>query len=101
MFRWLSEKGEFVVFVSDPAIFRFVQVRVYPGPDLRPENIIEIALNGTVLRTLSPMDLPANLVLPVGKLAAGSNEGAVLVLGPRGGPRQVSVARLQILSKGS
>ncbi len=97
MFRWLSSKGAFELFATYPSQIGMVRLNIYPGPDLLPENSIEIQINGVVLRTFKPKDLPLRLDLPVANLNPGGNKCAVEVLGPVGGIRQVGVGNMSVL----
>ncbi|TAL75469.1 MAG: hypothetical protein EPN76_14825 [Burkholderiaceae bacterium] len=94
MFRWLSSKGEFTVFQAGPLEKRHIRMNIYRGPDLSPENRIEIQINGSVLKTIRPKDLPLQLDLIPGNLKCGANVGAIVIYGPNEGIRQVSVAKL-------
>lgn len=99
MFRWLSGKGAFTLFAKGPSQSRHIRMNIYPGPDLLPENWVEVQLNGLTLSTVRSKDLPLRLDLGTGGLKPGPNKGRIVVHGPAGGIRQVSVARLVALPR--
>jgi hypothetical protein len=94
MFRWLSSRGDASFFVADSSQNRYLLMKIYPGPDLLPENVIEIQLNGSILKTLIARDLPTQLSLLLGNLNSGVNNCSLEVIGPVAGIRQVSVAKM-------
>lgn len=98
LYRWLSLKGAFTLYLESSSLNRHIKMNIYPGPDLLPANTIEIQVNDLVLRIVRFKDLPLQLDFLVSNLKPGLNTGAVVVRGPFGGIRQVSVAQMSNIS---
>ncbi|HUL00398.1 MAG TPA: hypothetical protein VLX29_06020, partial [Nitrospirota bacterium] len=71
-FRWLSGTGKFEVLklseVEEPKLY----ISIRPGPDILPKNIVEVTLDGRILKALDAKQLPVDLVIP---LSDNSNVG--------------------------
>lgn len=92
--RWLSQSGRFVVYGPVPAGQRVLQVMLRTGPDLRPDNHVEIYLSGQRLLTVSPDQLPLQVEIGLPELAVAQTEGEIRIIGPATGIHQLSVAKL-------
>jgi hypothetical protein len=92
--RWLSVSGKFFVFgpLTDQMN---LAVEIAAGPDLRPDNRIEVYFAGRLLRSVAPNELPVGIDAPLAAQPGAETEGEIRVTGPTGGIRQVSVAQLQ------
>jgi hypothetical protein len=92
--RWLSVSGKFVIF-GPFADQRSLAVQVSAGPDLRPDNQIEVYLAGQVLRTITPNELPIRIDAPLPIHLGSEAEGEIRVVGLAAGIRQISVTQLR------
>jgi hypothetical protein len=92
--RWLSVSGKFVVFGS-LADQMHLAVQMAAGPDLRPDNRIEVFFAGHLLQSIAPKDLPVRIDAPLAVQAGPETEGEIRIVGPAAGTRQVSVGQLR------
>jgi hypothetical protein len=92
--RWLSVSGKFVVFgpLTDQM---HLALQMAAGPDLRPDNRIEVYFAGHLLQSLDPTDLPFRIDTPIAMQAGPETEGEIRIVGSAAGIRQVSVAQLR------
>jgi hypothetical protein len=94
--RWLSVQGDFSMWERDDLIPRQIKMKIEAGPDLAPENIIQILVNGCMQKTINSMDLPYSLELEIYKLKAGENRCSIVVLGPTKGIRQLRISEMAV-----
>jgi hypothetical protein len=92
--RWLSVSGKFVVIGSLTDQVRLT-VEMAAGPDLRPDNRIEVYFAGRLLQSFAPGDLPVRIDAPLAAQAGPETEGEIRITGSAAGGRQVSVAQLR------
>jgi hypothetical protein len=92
--RWLSVSGKFVVFGSLTDRMRLT-VQLAAGPDLRPDNRIEVYLAGHLLQSIDPRDLPFRIDAPLAMQAGPETEGEIRIVGSAAGIRQISVEQLR------
>jgi len=97
LFRWLSGAGRFQIFGLERDRGAKLHAYISPGPDLLPENRIEIVLENQVLVVLGPWQLPKEISIEIPSMdVASAASGIIRVTGPSGGIRQISVAALYI-----
>jgi hypothetical protein len=96
--RWLSVSGEFVVFGS-LADRMHLAFQVAAGPDLQPDNRIEVYFAGHLLQSIAPRDLPVQIDAPFAMQAGPETEGEIRIVGSAAGIRQVSVAQLRCVPR--
>jgi hypothetical protein len=96
--RSLSASGKFVVF-GPLAGRRHLDIEVAAGPDLRPDNRIEIYLAGQLLHSVAPDQLPISIHVPFSLQIGPEIEGEIRIIGPAGGIRQISVAGLRTVPR--
>jgi hypothetical protein len=94
-FRWLSKEGDFeVLSLSNEGN---LSLEISAGPDLAPENTIQLLIDGAILEEIHPDKLPVKLQIPITN--SGNKyrfNGQIKILGPVTGIRQVGVARIVI-----
>jgi hypothetical protein len=71
--------------------------QVAAGPDLRPENRIEIYVGGQRLQSIGPNELPARINIPLAAQSSVEVVGEIRIAGPASGIRQVSVSQLRTI----
>ncbi len=74
-----------------------IRPHVAPGPDLRPDNYIDVILGDKILERVEALRLPIDfkIAIPV-TLARSGLGGAIQVTGPCAGIRQVSISHLYV-----
>lgn len=99
LWRWLSVSGRFVIYGPLAENQRTLQVNLAAGPDMHPDNRIELYVSGERLLTISPGELPRRVLVSLPALSKPENEGEIRVVGPTGGIHQLSVAKLLSVSR--
>ena len=93
--RWLSNNGSFVIMSCDPN--SVLHIYIGGGPDLTPDNKIQIIINSEIVSNLTPYELPKELNLKISNVKIKSDvNGEIKIIGPQSGIRQIRVARLYI-----
>ncbi|MGO8869203.1 MAG: hypothetical protein ACLQME_22160 [Alphaproteobacteria bacterium] len=100
LWRWLSGHGAFTVYGGSAQGLRALDFELQPGPDLRPDNLIDIAIEGHVLATVTPKELPRHMVLPLPASSLFALGGEIVIRGPTSGLRQVRVGHLKTREAG-
>jgi hypothetical protein len=95
--RWLCVSGKFVMFgpISKQGM---LSVQLAAGPDLRPDNRVDIYFGGQRLHSVSPNELPIQLGILLPTSFGRTNEAEIRIVGPFAGIRQISVAKLQAMA---
>jgi hypothetical protein len=96
--RWLSVSGKFVMF-GQFADQRSLVFQVAAGPDLRPDNRIEIYIEGQRLQSIAVNTLPTRINVPLAAQSGAEVAGEIRIAGPASGIRQVSVAQMRIIPR--
>ncbi|GLR95200.1 hypothetical protein GCM10007858_28340 [Bradyrhizobium liaoningense] len=94
LWRWLSVSGKFVLYGPLTQNQRTLEVNLAAGPDLRPDNQIELYISGQLLLTVRSGELPRQITVDLPALSGIENEGEIRIVGPAGGIHQLSVAKL-------
>jgi hypothetical protein len=92
--RWLSQSGRFLLYGLVPKGQRVLQMTLRAGPDLHPDNYVEIYLSGQRLQTVLPDQLPLQVEIGLPELTVAQTEGEIRIAGPVTGIHQLSVAKL-------
>ena len=98
MRRWLAGHGAFVVYGGSSLAGRALEMELGPGPDLRPDNVIEVTVAQRLLATVAVRDLPKRLVLPMPAFSMFELDGEIRITGAAAGQRQVAVSRLRTMA---
>jgi hypothetical protein len=94
VWRWLSRSGSFAVFGPVVADQRELRISLMPGPDLRKDNQIEVCVAGRLLTTVTPAQLPHEVVVPLPEIPAVGTVGELRITGQVLGIHQLSVSGL-------
>ena len=95
LWRWLSASGGFIIYGPLSAEQRTLHVNLAAGPDMRPDNRVEIYVSGKHLLTVSPAEMPLRAEVALPALAKSENDGEIKISGPFGGIHQLSVGNLR------
>ena len=97
LYRWLSGVGEFKIFELHILDGVKLHASISPGPDLLPENHIEVVLNDQILVALESIDLPREISVRIPSTGISDTiSGSVRVVGPSHGLRQIAISRLYL-----
>jgi hypothetical protein len=97
--RWLSVSGKFVLYGPLAQGQRTLEVHLAAGPDIRPDNRIELYISGELLLTLGSSELPRQIAVTLPALSGIENEGEIRIVGPAGGIHQLSVSMLTSVAR--
>jgi hypothetical protein len=92
--RWLTVSGKFIIFGSLTDQARLT-LEMSAGPDLRPDNRIEVYFAGHLLQSVAPGELPVSVDVPLAAQTDPESVGEIRITGLAVGTRQVSVAQLR------
>lgn len=95
LWRWLSVSGGFIIYGPLSGGQRTLHVNLAAGPDMLPENRVEIYVSGERLLTVSPAEMPLRAAIALPALAKSENDGEIRIVGPSGGIHQLSVGNLR------
>ncbi|MEH2470454.1 hypothetical protein V1281_000301 [Nitrobacteraceae bacterium AZCC 2161] len=99
LWRWLSGSGGFIIYGPLSGGQRTLHVNLAAGPDMRPDNQVEIYVLGQRLLTVSPAEMPLRATIALPALAKSENDGEIRIVGPAGGIYQLSVGNLRSLAR--
>jgi hypothetical protein len=99
LWRWLSVSGKFVLYGPLAQGQRTLEVHLAAGPDIRPDNQIELYISGQLLLTLRSSELPRQIAVTLPALSGIENEGEIRIVGPAAGIHQLSVSMLTSVAR--
>jgi hypothetical protein len=99
LWRWLSVSGKFVLYGPLAQGRRTLEVHLAAGPDIRPDNQIELYISRQLLLTLRSSELPRQIAVSLPALSGVENEGEIRIVGPAGGIHQLSVSMLASVAR--
>lgn len=95
MFRWLSVSGKFIIYGPILPQERDLLVYLANGPELKPENRVELYIADERVLSVASGDLPALFRIPLSAQPSIETAGEFRIVGPAAGIRQMSVSAIR------